>query len=378
MGVTEEPTGTFPSETAETVAEVAEGVLGLGADVVRLGLALGLGATLGIVLTVLGARAVFRFWRSPFASQARRRGMLPWRLAGASLGALTALRFQLLDAEVGDVIGQALVLLLVTGLTWLAVQLLHAAEAAAIEMHDTAEADNLLARRRRTQFLVLRRVGTAVVVLVGIATGLLTFDAARAVGTSLLASAGLLGIVAGVAAQGVLKNLVAGVQIAIAEPIRLGDAVLIGGEWGTIEDITLTTVIVQVWDKRRLVYPTAWFVENPFQNWTRKDQQLLGSVTLVLDHRADIPALRVAAEQAVTSNPRWDGEFWTLQVTDANVDGITVRVLMTAPDAATTWELRCDVRERLVGWIATHDPAGLPRQRVLLTDPPTDVDVHNG
>ena len=365
-----------PSETSEVVtevAEVAEGVLGLGADAARLGLALGIGALLGVLVSVLAVRAVFRFWRSPFAVQARRRGRFPWRLAGASLGAMLALRVQRLDADVRDVVSQVLVLLLVTALTWLAVQLLHGAEAAAIEVHDTGQ-DDLLARRRRTQFLVLRRVGTAVVVLVGLSTALLTFPAARAVGTSLLASAGLLGIVAGVAAQGALRNLVAGVQIAVAEPIRLGDAVFVDGEWGTIEDITLTNVIVQVWDKRRLVYPTSWFAEQPFQNWTRKDQQLIGQVTLVLDHRADVRALRAEAERFVTAHELWDGDFWIVQVTDATVDGITVRVLMTAPDAQTTFQLRCDVREHLVAWIAANDPDGLPRRRLLVGgdgEPPT-------
>jgi small-conductance mechanosensitive channel len=363
---------TSPSEVAEEVVEVAEEAVAAGADFLAVTGVLLAGAAVGALLVWIGTRTVFRLWGSPFALQARRRGRVARRLVGASLGALVALRTLDVAADTDDLLGQGFVLVLVLGLTWSALSLLRAAEAAAIETYDTTGADNLHARRRRTQFLVLRRVGSAAAVIVGLSIALLTFPAARAVGQSLLASAGLLGIVAGVAAQSSLKNLVAGIQIAVAEPIRLGDAVFVEGEWGWIEDITLTMVVVKTWDLRRLIYPTSWFTENSFQNWTRQDAQLLGTVTLVLDHRVDVAALRVATEQAITSNAKWDGSAWILQVTEADEHGITVRALMTSVDAPTTFQLRCDVREDLVAWLVANDPDALPVRRVLQPDLPDD------
>lgn len=354
-----------PSESPLDVGEVAEATGEVVVDLASTTIVLGIGAFVGIVLMMLLFLALFRFWRTPFGMQARSRGRTGRRLAGAALGALVAQRTLELGPPVGALVEQGLVLLLVFGLTTFGVSLLRSAEMAAVETHDTATTDNLHARRRRTQFLVLRRVGTAFLILLGLALALLTFPAARTIGQSLLASAGVIGIVVGVAAQGSLKNLVAGIQIAAAEPIRLGDAVLLEGEWGVIEDITVTTVVVKTWDRRRLVYPTSWFVENPFQNWTRKDSQLLGQVTLVLDHRTDVERLRDAAREAVAASERWDGEAFVLQVIDADEHGMTVRVLMTAVDAPTSWELRCEVREALLRWLVANDPKALPTHRLL-------------
>ena len=354
-----------PSESPIDAGEVAEAAGEVVVDVAGTALVLGLGAAVGVVLTIVLFRALFRYWRTPFGVQARRRGRTGRRLAGAAIGALVAESTLELSDRLEPLVEQALVLLLVLGVTAFGIALLRAAEVAAVETYDTAAADNLHARRRRTQFLVLRRVGTAFLILLGLAMALLTFPSARTVGQSLLASAGVIGIVAGVAAQGSLKNLIAGIQIAIAEPIRLGDAVVVDGEWGWIEDITVTTVVVQVWDKRRLVYPTSWFTENPFQNWTRKDAQLLGQVTLVLDHRADVARLREAAGEVVTASEHWDGQEWVLQVIDADEHGITVRVLMSAVDAPTAWQLRCEVREALLTWLVANDPKALPTTRLL-------------
>jgi len=362
---TSTPAPSDPPIDAGEVADAAEAAGEAVVDLVGAALALGVGALIGVVLTILLFRALFRFWRTPFGMEARRRGRTGRRLAGAALGALVAERTIELGTRIEGLVQQALVLLLVAGLTAFGISLLRSAEVAAIETYDTAAPDNLHARRRRTQFLVLRRVGTAFLILLGLAMALLTFPSARTVGQSLLASAGVIGIIAGVAAQGSLKNLIAGIQIAAAEPIRLGDAVLVEGEWGWVEDITVTTVVIKVWDRRRLVYPTSWFTENPFQNWTRKDAQLLGQVTLVLDHRADVARLREAAGEAVTASEHWDGETWVVQVIDADEHGMTVRVLMTAVDAPTAWDLRCEVRERLLAWLVANDPKALPTHRLL-------------
>lgn len=326
-------------------------------------------AAAGAVLVgFLVFRGVFRVWRTTFAVEAYRRGRWAWRTAIASLGALVALPTQRLPSDLDSVVQHVLVVVLIVALTWLATALLRAAELNAFDRHDISTPDNLFARRQHTRYVVMRRVGTVLTVLLGLAAVLLTFDEARAFGTSVLASAGVLGIIIGVAAQGVLKNLVAGVQIAFAEPIRLDDVVVVDGEWGWIEDITLTTVIVRVWDKRRLVYPTAWFTENAFQNWTRRDAALLAHVVLRLDFRADVSALRTAAGQIVEGSPHWDGDFHNVQVIDADESGLTVRVLATAVDGPTAWELRCGVREELVRWLVRHDPDALPVTRLRASD----------
>lgn len=313
-------------------------------------------------------RAVFRVWRTTFARQTWRRCRWAWRTAIAALAALTVLPARRLDEDVDAIVEQALVLVIIAALTWLALGLLRAGEIAALEPRQDVGTDDLRARRVRTRVTVMRRVGSALAIVVGLSTALLTFESARALGTSLLASAGLLGLVVGVAAQPSLRNLVAGVQIAFAEPIRLDDVVVVEGEWGTIEEITLTTVIVRVWDKRRLVYPTSWFTEHAFQNWTRRASDVLATVTLLLDHRADVASLRTAAGEVITSSSHWDGEAWNVQVTDADERGITVRVLASAPDAGSAWDLRCDVREELVAWLVANDPRALPVRRLLADD----------
>lgn len=320
-----------------------------------------------VVVGWLVFRGAFRYWRTPFARAVHSRGRWPWRLTVAATGALLTFATLPVASSGATAVEHGLLLTLVVGLTWLGLSVLRAVEEAALERHDVSVPDNLQARRSRTRYLVLRRAGSALVVLVGLAAALLTFRTARTVGASLLASAGLLGIVLGVGAQSALKNLAAGIQIAFAEPIRLDDAVVVEGEWGWIEDITLTSVIVRVWDERRLVYPTSWFTENSFQNWTRRESQLLAEVLLVLDHRADVAALREAAAAIVASSPHWDRRFTNCQVVGADVDGIHVRVLMTAVDGPTAWELRCEVREALVAWLVEHDPDALPVRR-LLTD----------
>ena len=336
---------------------------------------LGASAVAAVLVGYATFLLVFRFWRTPFARAVRARARWPWRTTLAAAAALLTLQGLPSGPSNEAAVRHVLWLVLVAGATWLALMVLRAAEVAAVERHDVSVADNLQARRARTRFVVLRRAGSALVVLLGVGAALLTFPTARTVGASMLASAGVLGIVLGVAAQNSLKNLVAGIQIAFAEPIRLDDAVVVDGEWGWIEDITLTTVIVRVWDQRRLVYPTSWFTEHPFQNWTRRGAELLGEVTLVLDHRTDVAALREAAEAIVTSSPLWDGRFTNCQVTDADADGIHVRLLMTAADGPTAWALRCEVREAVVAWLVEHDRDALPLRRFL---PAGDSSVATG
>jgi small-conductance mechanosensitive channel len=232
----------------------------------------------------------------------------------------------------------------------------------------TDVADNRLARRMRTQVLVIRRLTIAAGAVLTLGAVLLSFPGVRAVGASLLASAGLISVVAALAAQSVLANVFAGIQIAFSDSVRLDDVVIVEDEWGWIEEITLTYVVARLWDDRRLVLPSTYFTTTPFQNWTRRNSELLGSVELDVDWRVDPSALREQLDVALAATDLWDGRAHVLQVTDAVGGWVRVRVLVTASDAPRLFDLRCHVREHLVGWIRDHD-AGVPRQRVEMVDP---------
>ena len=188
-----------------------------------------------------------------------------------------------------------------------------------------------------------------------------------------MASAGIAGLVVGAAAQPALKNLIAGVQMAFTEPIRIDDVLIVDGEWGRVEQINLTFVVIKIWDERRLVVPVSKFLEQSFQNWTRETSQLMGSVFWYLDPSADVPRLREKLGEIVTSNPRWDKRFYNLQVTDVKTDCIELRGLMTAKDAAIAFDLRCDVREALLKYIREEMPEAIPRNRLLMAP---DLSTH--
>ena len=185
----------------------------------------------------------------------------------------------------------------------------------------------------------------------------------RQIGTSLLASAGLVGIVAGFAARPVLGNLIAGLQIGLSQPIRLDDVVIVEGEWGVVEEITGTYVVVRIWDQRRLVVPLQWWIEHPFQNWTRSSAELIGTVFLWVDYRMPLAPLRAALEQACKSSPDWDGRLALLQLTDTNEQAIQLRALVTSANASKNWDLRCHVREQLIDFVQREYPQYLPRLR---------------
>lgn len=248
-------------------------------------------------------------------------------------------------------------------LGWLAIGGLGAANQIVQAHADISVADNLRARRRRTRASILYRIALVIVVLSSFCLMLMSIPSIRSVGVTLIASAGLAALAVGAAAQPALKNLIAGLQMAFTEPIRLDDVVVIEGEWGRIEDIRLTYVVVKVWDERRLVVPVSKFLENSFQNWTRQTSELLGTVIWHVDPAADIPRLRARLEEIVRASPRWDGRFFNLQVTDMTPDTIEVRALMTAKDASTAFDLRCDVREAMLAFVRDEMPQALPRRR---------------
>lgn len=226
--------------------------------------------------------------------------------------------------------------------------------------------DNLRARKVHTQLRVLRRIIVIVIVVIGAASILMTFPKVRQLGTAILASAGIIGIVVGLAAQKTIGTFIAGLQIAFTQPIRLDDVVIVEGEWGRIEEITLTYVVVRVWDLRRLIVPITQFIEKPFQNWTRVSAEILGTVFLYVDHTVPIDAVRAELQRILENAEDWDRKVCGLQVTNMSERTVELRALMSAADASLAWGLRCHVREKLIEFVRTNYPHALPRLRTEL------------
>jgi small-conductance mechanosensitive channel len=260
-------------------------------------------------------------------------------------------------------------LLLIAGLTWLASAAVGGLAEGVASSHPATVADNLDARRIQTQTRVFARVLKSIIVVIGLSLMIMTFPGARQFGTSLLASAGVAGLVAGLAARPAIGNLIAGMQIAITQPIRIDDVLIVQGEWGRVEEITGTYVVLRIWDERRLVIPLQWFIENPFQNWTRTSAQLIGSVFLWVDYRTPLQPLRDEARRVCEAAPEWDGRLCLLQVTDTSDRGMQLRVLVTSADSGRNWDLRCKVREGLIAYLQEHHAQALPRIRVSLDSP---------
>lgn len=266
-------------------------------------------------------------------------------------------------------IGQLLSLVLIAAGAWLLIRIASAAVEASYARYASATRDPMRVRRVRTQVLLIMRIVTAVVVVVAIAAMLLTFPDMRAIGTSMLASAGIIGIVAGVAAQSTLGNLFAGFQIAFGDMVRIGDTVVVDGEWGVIDEVTLTYLAVRTWDERRITMPVSYFTSKPFENWSRGGAQMTGTVYFQLDHAAPIPLMRKKLLAVLEGCEAWDGRGWSLAVTDTTPTSIEVRAVVTAKDADDIWTVRCAVREQLVGWLAEEHPYALPH--VATVEAPT-------
>lgn len=258
---------------------------------------------------------------------------------------------------------------------WMAIAILHALIEVAILRNDDSMADNRSARRRRTRLAIFNRIATFVIVFVTIGLMLLAIPGVRDIGVTLVASAGLAGLAVGAAAQPALKSLIAGVQMALTEPVIVGDAVVIGGEWGWIEEIRTTYVVVKVWDERRLVVPTSKFLDEIFQNWTKTTAQLLGTIMLYVDPTTKLDPIREKFFEIVEGNERWDGRVKHMQVTDLTRDAIEIRFLVTAKDSPTLYDLRCDIREALIQWLAEAYPDAIVRQRLATVSP---VEINSG
>ena len=286
-------------------------------------------------------------------------------LAVASLFALQVVLQAAQDNLAGvTAVRHGTAVLLIAAITWLVVRMTSAiAEVVALRYPADVE-DNLNARRIQTQTRVLTRTLASVAIIIGLASALLTIPGVRNIGASLLASAGIAGLIAGIAAKPILGNLLAGLQIAMTQPVRLDDVVVIEGEWGRIEEIGRTYIVVAIWDQRRLIVPLQQIVEKPFQNWTRTGSEILGTVVLWVDYAVPIDVLREELTRVCENSVHWDRRVCVLQVTDANERAMQVRALVSSADSGRNWDLRCLVRERLVEFVQRNYPGCLPRVRV--------------
>lgn len=333
------------------------------------------GPLLAASVAVVGALIVHRIGRSvllrvfraaPLLAQVIRRCDRPMRLV------LPLLALQVVFQGVpDDLAGIVRVrhfsgLLFIASLTWLAIAALRGLAEGVMAAHPVLMDDNLEARRIHTQTRVLSRTGMGVVFITGVAFALMTFPGARQVGASLLASAGVVGLVAGIAAKSVFSNLIAGLQIALAQPLRIDDVLIVQGEWGRVEEITGTYVVLAIWDQRRLIIPLQWFIENPFQNWTRTSADILGTVFIWVDYTLPLDPLRVEAQRVCETLSEWDGRLCKVEITDANERGMQVRILVSAASSGLAWDLRCKLREALIAFVAREYPDALPRLRAQM------------
>lgn len=266
-----------------------------------------------------------------------------------------------------------LLLCLIGAGAWLTVRVVSAVVESAYARYAGRTRDAARLRRVRTQVTLLTRVVSVAVGVVAAAFALVTFPTFRGLGTSLLASAGIIGIVAGVAAQSTLGNLFAGFQIAFGDMVRIGDTVVVDGEWGTVEEVTLTFLTVRTWDERRVTLPVSYFTSRPFENWSRGGNELTGTVFVHCDHSTPVDLMRTHLRGFLDTCPGWDGRAWDLAVTETSPTGITVRALVTAKDADDLWTTRCAVREDLIGWLAREHPGALPR---IVTAQAADARTH--
>lgn len=288
----------------------------------------------------------------------------PWSATLVTVGLLAALPGAGIREPYAATIRHVLAVAAIAVVSWLLATVLFLAEDLALTRVRVDVVDNRRARKMRTQIAALRRLTAVVAAVVALAAILMTFPTLRAYGASVLASAGVAGIIAGLAAQTTLANVFAGLQLVFTDALRIDDVVVVEGEWGRVEELTLTYVVVHLWDERRLMLPATYFTTTPFQHWTRAESRVIGAVVLHVDAATPIPALRERAHQVIDAHPLWDRRDWVLQVTDMTEFTVVVRILASAADAPSAWDLRCDVREELITWLQREHPQSLTRIRM--------------
>lgn len=269
----------------------------------------------------------------------------------------------LLPKTVADVLDHVVLITAIISCSYLLSRILAFSRAMLLDYYDHSHADNLHSRKIHTQFRVLERIFNFIIIIGALAFILMSFEPIRHLGATILASAGVIGIILGFAAQKSISTIIAGVQIAISQPIRIDDVVIVEGEWGRIEEITLTYVVVNIWDKRKLILPINYFIEKPFQNWTRTTSELIGTVFIYVDYTVPVEAIRNELNRLLAQSPLWDGKHQAVQVTNVTDRSIEIRLLVSAADASKAFDLRCEVRENMIHFLQKNYPDALPKQR---------------
>ncbi|MCR9227796.1 MAG: mechanosensitive ion channel family protein [Flavobacteriaceae bacterium] len=268
---------------------------------------------------------------------------------------------------------KASTVLFIFAMAWIMIALLKIIKRAVIQNYDIGVADNLKARKVYTQFTILERIFIFIIILLSVGFILMSFEEIREVGISIFASAGVAGIIIGFSAQQFIGTILAGIQIAIAQPIKLDDVVIVEGEWGRIEEITLTYVVVGIWDKRRLIVPTPYFINQPFQNWTKTSSDLLGTIFLYVDYNVPFDKIREEQTRILKSTELWDGKVDVVQVTDTKPNYVEIRTLVSAKDSPTAWDLRVHVREKLIVYLQENYPDSIARTTRLKVEHQNDI-----
>ena len=339
-------------------------------------------ATLGILLFGLAVGLVVRLVISIALQTYNRRanselvGSIRKHLRPASGWFFPALAVSLLlplvqlPPQPFEVLRRLVEISLIGTFAWGLVKITDVVEDQVLRRYQLGTTDNLRVRKLFTQLQFIKKLVMSLIVFVAVGLVLMSFETVRRLGTGLLTSAGIASVIVGFAAQRSISNLLAGFQIAFTQPIRIDDVLVVEGEWGRVEEITFTYVVLSIWDERRLVLPLNYFLEKPFQNWTRNSSQLLGTVLLQTDYTAPVDAVRAELQRIVEASPYWDKRVCVLHVTDATERTMELRALVSAGDASAVWELRCAVREQLVGFLQREFPGSLPRTRAVVEVPP--------
>lgn len=320
----------------------------------------------GTVVRIL--RALARGHPGPLEMLGRTRSLIRYMVLVIALG--MALPATLWPAGAMAAIGRILLIIFVLLLGWAAVIAINIATDLYLRRWHVDQADNLLARKHVTQVKVLRRTAVIVTGIITVGVALMVIPAMEKYGVSLFASAGASALVVGLAARPLLTNLIAGLQIAITQPIRIEDAVVVEGQWGWIEEIASTYVVVRIWNWTRMVLPLSYFMETPFQNWTRTSAELIGQVHINVDYATPLSALREKVIEFAKQSPLWDGQVVNMQVVEATEKSIQLRILVSAKNSGASWDLRCEMREKVIAWLAETYPASLPKLRTDLQGAP--------
>jgi len=328
---------------------------------------------IGIIIELVILK-LLRFFRATFEKQfigsMRRHLAQPLNVFLPSIILQISFPLIKLSEETGYIFKNTLFIINVLAFAWILIRLVKIGEDYVVSTYDLSKEDNFKERKIRTQLQYVRRIVIIGIMVVAISVVLLSFDSVRELGAGLLTSAGVAGIIIGFAAQRSLANLFAGFQIAFTQPIRIDDVLVVEGEWGKVEEITLTYVVVRIWDQRRLVLPINYFIEKPFQNWTRVSADILGTVFIYSDYKIPLQPLREELTRLLNNNSLWDGKVNVLQVTDSKETTMELRALMSARNSPDAWDLRCQIREGLITFIQENYPESLPRARAEIAGLP--------